>query len=74
MKVKLANLALAAGLIDPHTRRSPFIGADGKPVETADVPETSHWIRRVMSGEVARIAETEPTPTGSEPVKPLTTR
>ena len=73
MKVKLADPANAAGLIDPVTRRSPFLDAEGKVLETADVPENVFWTRRVLAGEVTRVDDA-PAPTGREPVAPLTTR
>lgn len=71
MRVKLVNPDNAAGLTDPVTKRSPFIDPETKSViESADVPETSFWIRRLRAGEVVRI---DP-PSGLEPVTPLTTR
>lgn len=73
MKVKLVNLAYAAGLIDPVTRRRPFIDpTTGEPIESADVPETNFWIRRVSARELVRVDV--PAPSGSEPIPPLTTR
>lgn len=76
MKVKLVHLEHAAGLIDPVTKRSPFIVADaeGKPraVDTAEVPENIHWHRRLLAGEITRVETT--TPVGNEPTAPLTTR
>jgi hypothetical protein len=74
MKVKLVNPANAAGLIDPVTKRSPFIDPEnGKVLDTADVPENTFWVRRVLHGEITRVAETVQ-PVGNEPIKPLTTR
>ena len=74
MKVKLVNTANAAGLIDPHTKRSPFIDPETKAVRTeADVGETNFWLRRVQAGEVERVDE-RTAPTGLEPLTPLTTR
>jgi hypothetical protein len=71
MKVKPTNPATAAGLIDPDTKRSPFIAPDtGRLRESAEVPETIFWTRRLMAGEIERVDE----PTGLEPVAPLTTR
>jgi hypothetical protein len=75
MKIKLVNPAVAAGLIDPVTMRSPFIDPVTKEViETADVPENNFWVRRVLYGEVVRIDQTAVQPTGREPILPLTTR
>lgn len=51
---------------DPVTRL-PLPAAGG------EVPENSFWIRRLRAGEVVRL-EDEKTPTGMEPVTPLTTR
>lgn len=73
MKVKLANPAHAAGMLDPHTMRSPFLDAAGNVVEIADVPESNFWVRRVLAGELERIDDA-PAPTGLEPTTPLTTR
>lgn len=70
MKVKPTNPETAAGLIDPHTKRCPFIDAEGKPTAEADVPDTSFWHRRLRDGEIERVDQ----PTGREPVTPLTTR
>lgn len=70
MKVKLVN-PVAPGLIDPITKRRPFLDADGNVLEQAEVPETSYWIRRVMDGDIARV---DSEPTGREPIAPLTTR
>ena len=73
MKVKLVNPANAAGLIDPHTKRSPFIDPETKQVLVeANVGETNFWLRRVQAGELERIDRS--TPTGREPLTPLTTR
>lgn len=44
------------------------------PAEGGDVPENNFWVRRVLAGEVVRLDEATPTPTGREPVAPLTTR
>jgi hypothetical protein len=73
MKVKIVNPDTAAGLIDPHTKRSPFIDATtGETIlGPVDVPENNHWVRRIIAGEIERA---ESTPTGSEPIAPLTTR
>jgi len=74
MKVTPADPATAAGLIDPDTRRSPFIDPVTKGVlAEADVPETIFWFRRLRAGEVIRIDQSG-APTGREPVAPLTTR
>lgn len=72
MKVKPADPGTAAGLIDPDTKRSPFIDPEtGKVLESADVPESNFWVRRLLAGEIARADQQ---PTGAEPVTPLTTR
>lgn len=72
MRVKIVNPDNAPGLIDPVTRRSPFIDpSTGGVLAEADVPENTHWIRRLRAGEVERVAAA---PTGSEPIAPLTTR
>ena len=72
MKVRLVIVDHAAGLIDPVTRRSPFIDPDTKQVRLeADVAETSFWLRRIADGSIARATSQ---PTGREPVLPLTTR
>ena len=73
MKVKLVNRDHAAGLIDPHTKRSPFLGPDGVVVEIADVPDTNFWVRREIAGEIERVASVPPGPVLA-PVTPLTTR
>lgn len=74
MIVKLINLAVADGLIDPVTKRRPFVDpATGQAIATpVDVPDTSHWYRRIREGDIARVDE--PAPSGMEPVAPLTTR
>lgn len=72
MKVRLVNPETAAGLIDPVTKRTPFIDPETKRVlAEADVPETSFWARRVLAGEIARV---DTQPSGREPIAPLTTR
>jgi hypothetical protein len=72
MKVKPVNPANAAGLIDPVTKRSPFVDPmTGAVLDTADVPETLFWHRRLLHGEIELVGAT---PTGAEPVAPLTTR
>lgn len=72
--MKLLRLDRAAGLIDPVTRRSPFIDPETKQVvEIADVPDVVHWHRRILDGDIARINESVQ-PVGDEPIKPLTTR
>lgn len=74
MRVKIANPDNAAGLKDPHTKRSPFIDPEtGKVILEADVPETVHWTRRLRDGEVVRI-DAPAQPVGNEPIQPLTTR
>jgi hypothetical protein len=75
MKVKIVNLEHAAGLIDPQTGRSPFIDpVTGLARETAEVPENTFWTRRILHGELVRVADVPSQPTGDEPIKPLTTR
>ncbi len=74
MRVKLLNEAAAAGLLDPNTKRSPFIDpTTGKVLAEADVPETSHWVRRLLDGDIERVID-DPKPSGREPVAPLTKR
>lgn len=74
MRVKITNAGNAAGLIDPHTKRSPFIDpATGEVIPVADVPENSFWTRRLLAGEVVRVEESTK-PVGNEPIAPLTTR
>lgn len=63
MRVKPADSA--AVIRDPHTKR-PL------PAEGAEVPEDNFWLRRLADGDVVRIDES--TPTGNEPIRPLTTR
>jgi hypothetical protein len=78
MRVKLVIPEHAAGFIDPQTKRSPFIDPETKQViAIVDVPENTFWVRRVLSGELERVEESAApatTPTGNEPIKPLTTR
>lgn len=72
MKVKPCDPSTAAGLIDPVTRRSPFVDSETRQVlPEAEVPETSFWIRRLIAGEIKR---TDSAPTGREPIASLTTR
>lgn len=72
MKVRPTDPATAAGLIDPDTKRSPFIDPEtGAVRESAEVNETTHWVRRLRAGEIALVGDA---PTGLEPVTPLTTR
>lgn len=71
MKVKIVIPEHARGLIDPIARRSPFLDGDGKIVDVADVPDNIFWRRRVLAGEVTLVSDT---PTGNEPIAPLTTR
>lgn len=52
---------------DPHTKR-PL------PAEGREVPENNFWRRRLASGEVVRCEAPAATPTGREPLAPLTTR
>jgi hypothetical protein len=72
VKVKIVHPEHAAGFIDPQTMRSPFIDAEGKVAETADVPDNTFWVRRILAGELVRLAESAPV--GNEPIAPLTTR
>lgn len=71
MRVKPSNPDHAIGLIDPITKRSPFFDHDGKPLESADVPENTFWMRRLLAGEIARV---DGSPVAGAPVAPLTTR
>lgn len=73
MKVKLVNPDIAAGLIDPVTKRRPFVDLEtGRPIlDVVDVQDTSHWRRQIRAGDI-RLAEIEPI--GGEPIAPLTTR
>ncbi|HEY6038259.1 MAG TPA: DUF2635 domain-containing protein [Kofleriaceae bacterium] len=43
------------------------------PPEGGEVPENTFWTRRLQQGDVVRVEETA-TPTGREPIVPLTTR
>lgn len=72
MRVRLVFPEQAAGLQDPVTKRSPFLDpATGAVIVEADVPETSFWVRRIADGTLKR---SDPTPTGREPVTPMSTR
>lgn len=73
MKATLVNIAAAAGLIDPDTKRRPFIDpATGEPIRTAvDLHDNNFWRRRARDGDI-RIERGEPR--GNEPIAPLTTR
>lgn len=72
MKVKLVNPEHALGLIDPQNLRAPFIDPETKRVVmTADVPESSFWVRRVISGELVRVGDP---PVVLAPITPLSTR
>ena len=51
---------------DPHTLRQ-------LPPEGGEVPDNSFWTRRLLAGEVTRLEEPV-TPSGNEPIAPLTTR
>lgn len=74
MRVKPVNPETASGLIDPQTKRSPFIDPETKKVlESAEVPENTFWVRRILHGEIVRCDEGA-MPVGNEPIKPLTTR
>lgn len=64
MKVKPVDPK--AVIRDPHTN-VPL------PAEGGEVPETVFWTRRLLDKEIERIDEPQ-TPTGREPVQPLTTR
>jgi hypothetical protein len=82
MKVRIIHPSNAIGMLDPHTKRSPFIDPEtGKVIEVADVPDGTFWTRRVLDGELEVVEETatsspkrDVTPTGREAVAPLTTR
>lgn len=55
---------------DPHTKRQ-------LPPEGGEVPENTFWTRRLLHGEVVRIADLPAeaaAPAGNEPIQPLTTR
>lgn len=74
MKVKIVNPENAKGMLDPHTRRSPFIDQmTGELIAVAEVPDNVHWTRRLLAGEIVLVTESTQ-PTGREPVAPLTTR
>ena len=74
MKVKIVNPENAKGMLDPHTRHSPFIDQmTGATVEVAEVPDDVHWTRRLLAGEIELVTESTQ-PTGREPIAPLTTR
>lgn len=64
MRVKPAHPS--AIVRDPHTKR-PL------PAEGDDVPDTSFWHRRLRDGDVVLVTD-RATPTGNEPIAPLTTR
>lgn len=75
MKVRPVNPEAAAGLLDPVTKRSPFIDPETKAVlASAEVPDTVHWRRRLLHGEIALDVSAQNEPTGTEPLAPLTTR
>ncbi len=77
MKVKIANPDTAAGLVDPQSRRRPFLDGEGKPITgVVDVPDSNYWQRRVIDKSVvlADGGGERATPTGAEPIAPLTTR
>jgi hypothetical protein len=88
MKVRATDPSTAHALIDPDTKRSPFVDATTKNIlEHADVPENNFWTRRMLAGEIERVPEPAPRavgehaehadraePTGREPIAPLTTR
>lgn len=72
MRVKIVNPDNAAGLRDPHTKRRPFLDAEGRPILAAvDVPDDTFWNRRLRADEVVRVDDY---PVGNEPIAPLTTR
>jgi hypothetical protein len=71
MKVKIVNPENAAGLRDPHTKRQPFLDGERVILDAVDVPDDNFWNRRLRAGEVVRA---DATPTGNEPIAPLTTR
>lgn len=72
MKVKPTNSPTAHGLVDPDTRRSPFVDSEGRVLDVADVPDTAFWRRRLIAREIEILESNEPT--GLEPMTPLTTR
>lgn len=72
MKVRITHPENARGLIDPDTKRRPFIDPEtGEVITEADVPDTSFWHRRIADREIELV---DATPTGLEPIAPLTTR
>lgn len=75
MRVKPVHPEHAVGLIDPHTKRTPFIDPETGKVIAADVAEDIYWTRRLRAGEIVRCDETATAqPVGNEPIAPLTTR
>lgn len=75
MKCRIVRPEHAAGLIDPETKRRPFVDDEGRVLEEAEVPNSTHWVRRVIAGELVRVDDAgSATPTGREPITPLTTR
>lgn len=65
MRVKPKDSSAVVRFPPPHVRRS--LAPEGEEVPDDDV----YWNRRLLAGEVVRC---DSTPTGAEPVKPLTTR
>lgn len=75
MKVRLVIVEAARGLIDPETKRRPFLDPEtGRALTEANVPDTSFWRRRVAAHEIELVVDEPGAPTGREPVTPLTTR
>jgi hypothetical protein len=75
MRVKYADPSLP--IRDPVTLQYPHLDGNGEAREVFTVPDTTFWHRRRMDKsivEVADDADAAPTPTGREPVAPLTTR
>ena len=58
--------------VDPNAVIRDPVTLRPLPAEGGDVPENTFWVRRLRAGEVVRIDDV--TPTGREPVAPLTTR
>lgn len=72
MRVRIVDPATAPGLIDPDTKRRPFIDPEtGRVLTEAIVPDTQYWHRRVRDREIELVIDG---PTGREPIVPLTTR
>lgn len=74
MRVKPTNPDHAVGLVDPHTKRRPFIDpVTGAVLESADVPENTHWVRRLQAGEIVRVDDAAK-PAGGAPASTATSK